>query len=393
MVPLDRALKPELINRCKEDVQLSDEIERKRKELNLKGGILCLRAVMKMVYSNLASDKNMLEICTIRSLADVRYEDFGDKSAPAFWHKFLTVLQRMENPLDMEHRRDMLHTELKKSPGMKLSLVRYTDTATKDRTYEQLADIFNKWMAETKEERNLAAEMGDFDQPRKQRRSAANYRDGKDGDGGKNGGKKGDGKKGGQRDNSCYECGGPHWIRDCPKLKDRPEGKGKGKGKGKGGKTKLTDQQRAETLCTFYQVKWLGGVGCKDKTCKFKHVLAGSQEEADKLYKPYSLSRQTSAANTPRDSALSTPRTPKKQNTPVPSPKSSPRGSKSAGKGKKKNTFHLAANYNMFCRHGPECGGRAPPDGDGSCERIHCSKSEADHIIRREKEKIKNAGE
>jgi hypothetical protein len=295
----------------------------------------------------------------------------------------------MENPLDMEHRRDMLHTELKKSPGMKLSLVRYTDTATKDRTYEQLSDIFNKWMAETKEERNLAAEMGDFDQPRKPRRSAANYRDGKDGDGGKNGGK-GDGKKGGPRDNSCYECGGPHWIRDCPKLKDRPEGKGKGKGKGKGGKNKLTDQQRAEVLCTFYQVKWLGGVGCRDKNCKFKHVLANSQEEADKLYKPWSLSKQTSAATTPRES---TPRTPKKPNTPVPSPKSSPRGAKSGGKGKKKSTFNLAANYSMFCKQGPECVGRAPPGGDGSCERVHCDKSEADHIIRREKERKKNAGE
>ena len=59
---------------AKEDPQLTDDIERKRSELNLRGAMLTSRRLLKMIYGNLASDKNMLEICTIRHLSEIRWE-------------------------------------------------------------------------------------------------------------------------------------------------------------------------------------------------------------------------------------------------------------------------------------------------------------------------------
>ena len=34
-----------------------------------------------MVYCNLSTDKNMLEVCTIRHLTDIKYEHYGDGEA------------------------------------------------------------------------------------------------------------------------------------------------------------------------------------------------------------------------------------------------------------------------------------------------------------------------
>ena len=112
-----------------------------------------------MIYTNLSSDKSMLEICTIRDLTDLRWEKYGDQNAAKYWHDYLTVLMRLENPLSLEHRRDTLYTEMKKSEGLKVPLIKYKDTPTADRTYDMLAEIMSKWLTETKQEANLAAEF------------------------------------------------------------------------------------------------------------------------------------------------------------------------------------------------------------------------------------------
>ena len=50
---------------------------------------------------------------------------------------------------------------MRKSEGLKLPLVKYTDTPADDRTYGQLVSIMNKWLSEIKEDRLLKAEMRD----------------------------------------------------------------------------------------------------------------------------------------------------------------------------------------------------------------------------------------
>ena len=67
----------------------------------------------------------------------------------------------MNFPLSDDHKRDLLYTEMKKSAGLKLPLVKYTDTNYDERTYDQLCAIMNKWLMEIKEERLLKAEMRD----------------------------------------------------------------------------------------------------------------------------------------------------------------------------------------------------------------------------------------
>ena len=148
MVPLDRALKPELLKICKDDVQLSEEIERKKVELNLDKQLLTARRVLFMIYGNLSSDKSMLEISTIRTLTDLKWEQFGSAAgAHKYWHRFLTVLARLDNPLTMEHQRDTLYSEMRKSEGLKIPLLKYEETDTCNRTFDQLKTIMTKWVA------------------------------------------------------------------------------------------------------------------------------------------------------------------------------------------------------------------------------------------------------
>ena len=114
-----------------------------------------------MVYCNLSTDKNMLEVCTIRHLTDIKYENYGDGEAEKLWHKWVTTLSRMNFPLTDNHKRDLLYTDVRKSEGLKLPLVKYTDTNYDDRTYDQLVSIMNKWFMEVKGERLLKVEMTD----------------------------------------------------------------------------------------------------------------------------------------------------------------------------------------------------------------------------------------
>ena len=378
MVPLDRMLKPELIKACREDATLSDEIERKRKELDLDGKILTSRRILFMIYNNLSSDKSMLEICTIRNLTDIRWEDYGDENAPKFWHDFLTVLRRLDNPLSVEHRRDTLYTEMKKSEGLKIPLIKYKDTPTSERTWDMLVEIMSKWLNDTKQDRNLAAELASTKNKSGARPKQAAAK-----------GKEGKGKE-------CFKCGSDqHWIRDCPKNDDGKgdagtkgkKGDQKGKQQGKEGKGKtnsgLTNAQKAEIPCAYFQTKWHGGE-CKNNNCPFAHSEVATQAEYDALYKPWEHRRTGStprAGNTPRGN---TPRA------------GSPGGKK--GDGKKGNRespkegkpFAEAANYSLFCRKGNECPGRAAPEGDGSCGKIHCTREEAERHIGHYKEMHKH---
>ncbi len=213
--------------------------------------------VLVMIYENLCSDKSMLDMYTIRDLTDVKYEDYGDDRADQFWNRFLTILSRLDNPLEGTHLRDCLYHEMKKSEELKIPLRDYKKKDLKDRTFEDLKKIFTDFLHERREDQRLAREdpNANSDQ-RKTRRQAGMKGRGKG---------KADGDKGG-KGSGCWRCGGDHFIKDCPQPKpaneDTGRGKGKGKGKGKGrGKGKEgkgkgvpppppTEEQRAKNALT-----------------------------------------------------------------------------------------------------------------------------------------------
>ena len=46
-----------------------------------------------LLYNSLSSDSNMMEVVTIRTLAQVDYDNYGDAKAAEFMNKFLTMLR------------------------------------------------------------------------------------------------------------------------------------------------------------------------------------------------------------------------------------------------------------------------------------------------------------
>ena len=110
----------------------------------------------------------------------------------------------------------------------------------------------------------------------------------------------------------CYNCGGPHMKANCPqppkfvpKTKSKGGGKGKkgggggGSGGGGGGggggdagartqtppggrtpsRTPFTEDQKAQTKCAYFQVKWHKGETCHKSPCAFLHKLSDTKKE------------------------------------------------------------------------------------------------------------------
>jgi hypothetical protein len=209
--------------------------------------------------------------------------------------------------------------------------------------------------------------------------------------GGKAGGKGGASTAG--KDNSCFNCGGAHWIAECPKPrtdnkgggggkaggkqpkggkgggKSKNDGGGKAKGGGKGGKppggkpekVPLTDEEKKKLPCAYAQTKWHGGKGCNNNLCPFNHNQVATQEEYDKLYKPWG--RYTPRGSDKFGGAA-------KPSTPVGTPR----------------IFAMKADYNLFCKAYLKCPGQASPDGDGSCNKVHASSSETKLKIKNDKQ-------
>ena len=256
----------------------------------------------------------------------------------------------MNFPLSDNHKRDLLYTEMRKSDGLKLPLVKYTDTKTDDRTYDQLCEIMNKWLSEVKEERLLKAEMRDTQSkayPFYERKNGK----GKDGGKGKGKGDKGKGKGDESKD-------------EHPKGDKGDKGKGKGgKGKGKGKKEDAsvpdvpwpkTAEERRKTKCAYFQTKFNGGWTCsRGDDCGFDHTECASAKEYRQLPKPTRLTPPGSRVHSPR-----------------PSPRN-----RSEAHGSLPRESHEAVTSDsktpIQCPHGANCKGAPPPVGDGSCKNIH----------------------
>ncbi len=108
MIFMDRNLRPCILKICKSDTRLFEFIERKRIEYSLKNMIISSRKVFAMLYANLATDKQFLAVCTIKTLANLRWGDYGDKRAHEFLDDWLKTVSRIPGGLDVCHQKPML---------------------------------------------------------------------------------------------------------------------------------------------------------------------------------------------------------------------------------------------------------------------------------------------
>ncbi|MDP7066231.1 MAG: hypothetical protein QF637_01280, partial [Acidimicrobiales bacterium] len=159
MVNMNRNLKPGLLKLCKGDSRLHDEIERQRTMYGMTMQLITARKVLSLLYHSLATDKSLLEVCTIKHLAAIKWESYGDKDAYKFLSDFQTIVARMTNPLDIDHQRILLYTEMSKSEGLKLPMIKYDDAKEEDQTYDMLIEIYRKWLAKTRSLENNTKEM------------------------------------------------------------------------------------------------------------------------------------------------------------------------------------------------------------------------------------------
>ena len=277
MIRLDRILRPELEEKCKQDLSLSGEMERIKREKSALGEPFTMMRVLVMIYHNLCNERSMLDMYTIRDLTNIQYEEFGDSRVDLFWNKFLSVLSRMNVPLETKHARDCLYHEMKKSKELKIPLREYNKKALEDRTFEDLRTIITEFIHERREESAFKGEEV----------------------------KKGPPKV--------------HLVLG--------KGRGKGKGKGKGESRRVTFQSSedesgnssgwppstpfgprrvskpAKKKCVWYQTKWRKGPGCRRGVeCKFSHEMCSTREEYDELRKPWALEEHEAYERTKRSS-------------------------------------------------------------------------------------------
>ena len=306
-----------------------------------------------MIYANLSTDANMLEVVTIRSLTDMQWEQFGDAGAREFLSTWIDRTSRLDCHIGDEVLRDILFTEMKKSDALKLPLVPFKNTPKKDQNYNDLLDIFKKHLKENKEDENLRRER---EQNRRERggtkaQPAAKMTDISQNDVQQNSPelnpkkKKRKAKKGNGADRS-QSVGGAN-----SKSATEPQGFGNPRNaSNKSGNNDIPWQSKFK--CVYHQTEFNGGLKCSlgDK-CKFSHEKVSGQEEYDKLKKPWDTPRNgSSAGGTPRDHSR--------------------KGlGKGPGKGKAK-VIKLCSNF-MAC----------PGAMSGSCALMHCGEDQCRYMI------------
>ena len=295
---LNRALRPVLEESCEKERELADEIKRHKLLIGAQGKLITARRIIKMIYENLATDSNMMEVVTIRSLTDLRYEDYGDAKSRQFYSDWIDRVSRLDCQLDDNHKRDILFGELKKSSGLKISLQPYKMKDRDARTYQDLLRIYRTWLQETKEDENLKREMGGGSGGNKNKANAAKNET--------KGDKGGKGAKGKDKGNTKVQSSAP------------------------------PPQKNEETpLCAYYQTKYNGGKTCHHgDNCRFRHDEAKNKAEYDALFKPWEFFKKSRE----EDSS----------------------GSANPGSGaRKRTTSPMRMNWELFCKKGLECPGYA----------------------------------
>ncbi len=292
---------------------------------------------------------------------------------------------------------------MQKSEGLKLWLLKYKETPPKERTYQQLKDVFQRWLNDEREEQNLARERTALEGITQKPKGRAATTTG-DEDGGTSGGRKSRRQRNrvatvfmrdGTTPVDCHYCHGNHFQKDCKKKENDekaeaakkkkqaakgndPKGKGKGKGEEQeGGKARPAPHSIKEK-CLFYQKQFNGGFTCHfPDTCTRLHIMCKNQAEYDKLCRD-----QAKAKGEPKGKGAGKKGDSGKR---IDTPKTSPRA------------FAAGANWGTFCKLCTDCPGR-PDGGTGECKKIHCTEVTTNSIItnwketqKKEKEKSKKA--
>ena len=138
---------------------MHDDITKQKLLLQDKGKLITARRILCMINASLSTDTNMMEVVTICSPTDMKWEVYGDVKARQFYSTWTDRASRLDCQLDNEHLRDILFTEMKKNDGLKLALHPFKKLKKEDRKYCELFDIFRIWLKETKEEANLKKGM------------------------------------------------------------------------------------------------------------------------------------------------------------------------------------------------------------------------------------------
>ena len=81
------------------------------------------------------------------------------------------------------------------------------------------------------------------------------------------------------------------------KGKSSPDTKGYTQGKGR-----LTDEQKKDIKCAYFQSKWNGGMKCSKEPCPFRHELCENKAEYDALFKPWEFFASRESSPTRSDS-------------------------------------------------------------------------------------------
>jgi len=153
-VGFDRRLKPPLEALvAKHEPLLWEEIKQIKLAKNEKGLLITARRVLCMIYRTLSVDSSMLEVVTIASLVELRFENYGDGKAGEYLNQWIDLCTRMDNPLDDVHRHDLLRWNMSKSQGLKLSMRDYKKVPKKQRSEAALVKIFREWLHEKKEQK------------------------------------------------------------------------------------------------------------------------------------------------------------------------------------------------------------------------------------------------
>ena len=357
MVPLDRTLKTSLMEQINaHDRRLYGEVQALRARLNAQNPpeIIRTRRILMMICENLASDTNLLEVATITDLNNLNYDTYGDKKAHIFYEKYLGILHRMSLPLPVEHRRDLLYAQLRKSEGLKFDLRDYEKTPEAERTFDQIIKLFKDWIDRCKVDRNLRREFGDSSNKKEETRirkpRVTALREKND-------------------NRQCSYCGMKgHTEEFCRKKKQdyaqKGKGKGKGKGRGKGkGKGRGNPKGKGKGKGTWHNDHQTKGKG----KGKGKGIGKGKNNHKGK-----GKGKGKDAKGKGKGKGKPSPPPP-----PQPHLESKPRIAAAFAKRAK----------GAICKFFDKCPGRHD-GGDGTCHKLHMTSAEAQAHIGKDKAKV-----